>query len=149
MQMTKAQKRQFYEEGYVLVRGAVPKLMADQARKAINRHMRFKVMAQGRNPGLSSEPVITDLFNKSPLWGLCESVVGDGKLIAPRGGNVKLNFPDAEERPLRGWASGFGWEVEGWVVESRYHAACRGSGPRCSATVYGQFLFLAGVPSRF
>ena len=64
--------------------------------------MRFRVIAQGRNPGLGSEPVITDLFNKSPLWGLCESVVGEGKLIAPRGGSVKLNFPDAEERPLRG-----------------------------------------------
>lgn len=100
MQMTKAQKQQFFEEGYVLVRGAVPKLMADQARRAINRHMRYRVMQQGRNPGLSNEPVITDLFNKSPLWGLCESVVGEGNLIQPQGGNVKLNFPDAEERPL-------------------------------------------------
>ena len=100
MQMTKAQKQQFFEEGYVLVRGAVPKLMADQARRAINYHMRYRVMQQGRNPGLSNEPVIADLFNKSPLWGLCESVVGEGKLIPPQGGNVKLNFPDAEERPL-------------------------------------------------
>ena len=46
MQMTRAQKQQFFEEGYVLVRGAVPKLMADQARKAINRHMRYRVMQQ-------------------------------------------------------------------------------------------------------
>lgn len=101
MQMTQAQKRQFYEDGYVLVRGAVPKLMADQARKAINFHMRSHVIAQGRNEGLSDQPVIRDLFNKSPLWGLCESVVGEGNLIAPQAGNVKLNYPDAEERPLR------------------------------------------------
>ncbi len=65
MQMTRAQKQQFFEEGYVLVRGAVPKLMADQARKAINRHMRYRVMQQGRNPGLSNEPVIADLFNNA------------------------------------------------------------------------------------
>ncbi len=100
MQMTQAQKRQFYEDGYVFVRGAVPKLMADQARWAINRHMGFRTLVPGRNPGLSDQPVITNLFNKSPLWGLCESVVGEGKLFAPRAGNVKLNFPDEEERPL-------------------------------------------------
>ena len=100
MQMTPAQKRQFYRDGYVLVRGAVPKLMADDARRAINRHMGSRPLAPGRNPGLSDRPVIADLFNKSPLWSLCESVVGKGNLIPPRAGNVKLNFPDAEERPL-------------------------------------------------
>ena len=37
MQMTQTQKRQFFEEGYLIVRGAIPKLMVEQARKAINR----------------------------------------------------------------------------------------------------------------
>ena len=148
MQMTKAQKQQFFEEGYVLVRGAVPKLMADQARRAINYHMRYRVMQQGRNPGLSNEPVIADLFNKSPLWGLCESVVGEGKLIPPQGGNVKLNFPDAEERPLTRGHLDLGGKLKDGLLSRGMTLLVVDSGPRCSATVYGQFLFLAGVSSR-
>ena len=100
MQMTQAQKQQFFDEGYLLVPGAVPELMAEQARKAINHKMGSHIFTQGRAPGLSDQPVITDLFNKTPLWGLSESVVGEGKLVAPGSGNVRLRFPDENERPL-------------------------------------------------
>ena len=34
--LTRRQKRHFYEEGYVVVPGAVPRLMVDAARQAIN-----------------------------------------------------------------------------------------------------------------
>ena len=98
MQMTQTQKRQFFEEGYLIVRGAIPKLMVEQARKAINHHMGSHIMTIGHNEGLSDQPAITDLFNKTPLWGLCESVVGEGKLSRPQSGNTRLRFPQEEER---------------------------------------------------
>ena len=36
MELTKSQKRFFYEEGYLKVSGAVPRVMVDAARQAIN-----------------------------------------------------------------------------------------------------------------
>jgi len=61
MQMTESQKRFFYEEGYVKVSGAVPRVMVDAARQTINAEM-----GKGNSnpfPDINSTPMITDLFN--------------------------------------------------------------------------------------
>jgi len=100
MELTYDQKKAFYEDGYIIVRGGVPGIMVERARRAINHHMSQNMIQQGRNPGLSDQAVITDLFNQTPISPMCESIVGEENLQFPKAGNVKLNFPGAEDREL-------------------------------------------------
>ena len=147
MQMTQTQKRQFFEEGYLIVRGAIPKLMVEQARKAINHHMGSHAMVIGHNKGLSDQPAVTDLFNKTPLWGLCESVVGEGKLSRPQSGNTRLRFPQEEERfRVRGHLD-LGGQAKRWTPESKFYTVGCYVGAGCAAALHGQFLLLAWLSS--
>ena len=61
---------------------------------------------------------------------------------------MKLNFPDAEERPLTRGHLDLGGKLKDGLLSRGMTLLRGGSRPRCSATIYGQFLFLAGVPSR-
>ena len=97
MVLTTEQKRAFYEDGYVTLRGAMPNLMVKQARKTTNIYMRDNVLAQGKNPGLSDHPDITDLYHKTPLATLAESLVGPGNLAPIGSAAIKLHFPREEE----------------------------------------------------
>ncbi len=97
MVFTESQKKAFYEDGYVIFPGAISGLMVTRARKEINTYMRQNVLLQGRNPGLSDNPVITDLFNETPLAALCESLVGEGNLAPTTSAAIKLHFPREED----------------------------------------------------
>ena len=97
MEFTTEQKKAFYEDGYVIFKGAVPDVMVKQARKAIHIHMKDNVLAQGQNPGLSDHPDITDLYNKTPIAPHSETLVGPGNLAPTRSAAIKLNFPREEE----------------------------------------------------
>ena len=97
MEFTTEEKKAFYKDGYVILRGVVPGVMVKQARKAIHIYMRDNVVVQGKNFGLSDHPDITDLFNKTPITTLSESLVGPGKLAPTNSAAIKLNFPCEEE----------------------------------------------------
>jgi hypothetical protein len=104
MQLNTQQKQQIYKDGYVVVPGAVPKLMVQEARRAINHNLGTagmppdelaKMGATTYCPTLTKEPVITDLFNKTPLFALCESAVGAGNLLPAGGAQIALRFSRA------------------------------------------------------
>ena len=66
MELTHCQKREFYKNGYLKIPGAVPRLMVNAARHAINY-----TIGQGEKnpfPELRHAAVITDLFNKTPVF---------------------------------------------------------------------------------
>lgn len=108
-ELTRQQKREISEKGYVRVPGVVPPLMANAALRSINHSVGqgmdradiTKFRAQSYCPELQGDPVITDLLYKTPAWGLAESVVGAGNLSPCRGGQIALRFPRVEEPPTR------------------------------------------------
>ena len=100
--LTRKQKLEFYENGYLKIPGAVPKLMVDQARRAINHSVgnvgmhdadpeKFRQKALCRE--LTNTPVITDLFNKTPVLGLLESLLGEGNVKPVGNGQIAMRFP--------------------------------------------------------
>lgn len=100
--LTRRQKLHFHEHGYVKVPGVVPRLMVDAARQAIN-HSVGTVGVQGEDLSkyraggfcheLRNEPVMTDLFNKSPVLGVAESLIGEGVIQRVGGVQIALRWP--------------------------------------------------------
>ncbi|MCY4410383.1 MAG: hypothetical protein OXC27_07955, partial [Caldilineaceae bacterium] len=82
MHLTYAQKMEFYNKGYVRVPGVVPGVMVDAAVKAINHSFGNGIdpsqmttfNAQSFCPELRQAPEITDLYNRSPVKLLAESM---------------------------------------------------------------------------
>ena len=119
--LTTVQKREFYDKGYIVIRGAIPSVMIHAARQAIN-HSIGNVGQSGEDMGshraaqfcrdLHNMPVITDLFNRSPVISLAESLMGEGNLQTPIGGaQVAPRFPvvPGEDPPeFRGHLDGMG-----------------------------------------
>lgn len=101
------QKQAFYRDGFVQVPGVVPQVMVDSALRAINHSIgqglpeeqmtRFRV--QSFCPELQGDPVLTDLFNKTPALPLAESLIGEGKIRPVRGCQVALRFPIQQDPP--------------------------------------------------
>ncbi|MXZ21543.1 MAG: hypothetical protein F4Y84_13235, partial [Caldilineaceae bacterium SB0665_bin_25] len=88
MKVTHAQKLELYEKGYVQIPGAVPRVMVDAAVKAINHSFgngidpaqMITFQAQSFCPELRQASEITDLYNKTPVKQLAESMIGAGKV---------------------------------------------------------------------
>ncbi|MCZ6681339.1 MAG: phytanoyl-CoA dioxygenase family protein [Candidatus Poribacteria bacterium] len=109
MELTYAQKREIFENGFVKLPGVVPRVMVDVALRAINSSV-----GEGMNPDdmvtfrsrsycpeLQREPVITDLLSKTPAWLLAESAIGAGKIKPATGGQIALRFPTMQDPPRK------------------------------------------------
>ncbi|MCW8129226.1 MAG: phytanoyl-CoA dioxygenase family protein [Planctomycetota bacterium] len=110
MELTFEQKKNIYDQGYVQLPGLIPRAMIDQALQAINWNV-----GQGMNvvdmpiyhsqsfaPEVKGTSVIADIFNKTPVFELCESAVEKGQIPAVKGGQVALRFPHKPnyEKPM-------------------------------------------------
>ena len=94
MKLTTEQIREFYHRGYVKIPGVISNEMVDTARQAINysigtlspkglnlaKHHGGEVMSN-----LNSSPMIKDLYHKSPVVSLTESLLGEGNFKVPIG----------------------------------------------------------------
>ncbi|HRW07534.1 MAG TPA: phytanoyl-CoA dioxygenase family protein [Caldilineaceae bacterium] len=107
MQLSHAQKHEFYQRGYVKVPGVVPQMMVDAAVRAINASLGEGIdptqvpIYRSRSfcPELQREPVITDLVNKTPALPLAESLIGSGKIKPVGAGQIALRFPTLQDPP--------------------------------------------------
>ena len=107
MQLTYAQKQEFYQNGYVKIPGVVPQVMIDAAVRAINASVGQGIdpaqvpIYQARSfcPELQREPVIIDLFNKTPALPLAESLIGIGKIQPVGASQIALRFPILQDPP--------------------------------------------------
>lgn len=107
MKLTYAQKKHFYDHGYVRVPGVVPRIMVDAAVKAINNSLGEGMdpaqmpiyRAQTYCPELRGAPVITDLLNRTPAWSIAESVLGEGRIQPVTGAQIALRFPTMKDPP--------------------------------------------------
>ena len=108
MELTREQKQEFCERGFVKLPGIVPAEKVHAARRAINASLGqigidpeqlTKFRSQTYCPELTKTPVITDLYNETPIKDLAESAVGVGKIRSVGYGQIALRFPSPEGPP--------------------------------------------------
>jgi hypothetical protein len=107
MELTQTQKREFFESGFLLIPGVVPRLMVEAALRAINHSVgegmnaeeMVRMRAQSYCRELTREPVITDLITRTPAWSLAESAIGLGKIRPVGSGQIALRFPGVQDPP--------------------------------------------------
>ena len=125
MQLTRQHKLQFHRDGYLKIPGAVSLIMIDRALRAINHSLGEQGMSKDDLPTLRAQsycsevqqdPALTDLFNRSPVFPLAESLLGAGKVQSTGSGQIALRFPsalDAEPPAPRGHLDGLGSGLNG------------------------------------
>ncbi len=107
MKLSYVQRREILDQGYTVVRGAVPRLMVDEALRLINHSVgegmdpaQIQVFrSQSYCPELRNSPVIQGLAMQTPVFELAESVTGAGKLKPVGGGQIALRFPRLDDAP--------------------------------------------------
>ena len=107
MPLSYPQKVAFYRDGYFQVPGVVPRVMIEEALRAINHSvgegMPAERMTQMRARTYCEEialsPVIHDLFNRTPAFEMAESLIGNGKVPEAGGAQIALRFPSLADRP--------------------------------------------------
>ncbi|MEM7130034.1 MAG: hypothetical protein AAF702_27135 [Chloroflexota bacterium] len=118
--LTTAQKEQFIDEGYLKIPGVVPRVLIDAARRAVN-HSIGHVGEGGADPSrnrsafycaeLLQASVILDLFNKSPILEIAESLMGVGNVqpVVSAKPYPRFPLPLGEDPPApRGHIDGIG-----------------------------------------
>jgi len=123
--LTATQKRQFAEEGYLKVSGVIPMVMVEQARQAINHSVGHVGKGEDdpskhRNGQLGDDirnaAVLTDLFNKTPVIRIAESLMGEGNVLPVGGAQIALRYPTSPEGDVddpRGHLDGLGTGTNG------------------------------------
>ena len=109
MPLSPAQFADFRRDGYILLPGAVAPELVDAAVHALNYRVGQGVpsdkLAQWQSqsffPDLESQPVITDLFERSELRATMETLVGAGNVRVGSGGQLALRFPREPGAPVR------------------------------------------------
>ncbi|MCY0875624.1 MAG: phytanoyl-CoA dioxygenase family protein [Firmicutes bacterium] len=109
MTLSIGQKQQMYDNGFIKVSGAIAPLMIDNALRAINHSIGQGMKAedvstmrvQSYAKELQATPVITDLFNRTPVVSLLESLIGEGNVRPARGAQIALRFPEMKDPPGR------------------------------------------------
>ena len=115
-----AQKREFHEQGYLRVAGAVPKVMIDAALRAVNQSI-GSVGLGGEDmennwsaffcAELLEAPVILDLYNRTPVIDIAEELMGKGNVLPVVTAKPYPRFPlpPGEDAPEpRGHIDGIG-----------------------------------------
>lgn len=102
MELSTEQKRQFAEDGYLQLRGAVARPLVDRALRVINASLGGKgippedlpiLRARSYAPEAQRDPAITDLLNASGLLELAESAIAKDELQPVQAGQIALRFP--------------------------------------------------------
>ena len=125
MQLTYAQKLEFYRKGYVRIPGVVPVVMVDAAVKAINHSFgngidpekMITFQAQSFCPELRQASEIIDLYNRTPVRPLAESMIGEGKVDQVSRGRSPSASPFWMIRRLR--------RAPTWMAATHPTTACR------------------------
>jgi hypothetical protein len=110
MRLTYEQKRSMLTDGFIHVKGAVPKLMVDDAMRAINYSIGEGIppddlpilRARSFCPELKESPVILDMYNKTPVKTLVEDLIGEGMAQPMTWAQIALRFPSYQDPPIMG-----------------------------------------------
>lgn len=89
------QKRQLFEQGWVVIPRVVPENMVREARYAINSTIENYLDAiQVQTHELKTDERLTNLLMKTDAFSLIESALGKGKVIPSTNVQCALRFPD-------------------------------------------------------
>lgn len=107
IELSHAQKQQFFENGFVHIPGIVPQALIRDALRAINssigRHLDFYehriLETDSLCPDLKTEPRILNLFEATDARALAESALGVGNVLRSKNVQIALNFPVSKEKP--------------------------------------------------
>jgi len=100
------QRKELYDNGFVVIQGVIPQVMLDEVKKAINHSLGEVGMNKENLPILRSQSycpeiqytsVISDLFNKTPVFDLVNSVIDLEKTYPINGAQIALRFPRLED----------------------------------------------------
>ncbi len=128
MRISPLQLRDFHEDGYIIIRGAVAPVAVREGLRAINHSLGHegiafddlpKFRAKSYCPNVQGTPAITNLFNQSPLLPLLDSMLGEGNTQQVSRGQIALRFPAAElqkKRTFGGHLDGIGTGTNGIEV---------------------------------
>lgn len=120
MELTIAEKQHFRDQGYVVLRGAIPPRRIAAARQVINHSLGEQGIPPDDLPKLRQtsycgeerqNPVLTDLFNRSVVFTAFESVFGEGNVQRTGGAQIALRFPRPlyqQAKPPHGHLDGIG-----------------------------------------
>jgi hypothetical protein len=105
--LSAAQRAALVRDGYVVLPQAVPRPLVERALAAINQCLGRgldprrvdEYRARSFCPELQDDAAITGLLRQSAVWAAAESLLGAGKVKAPRTGQIALSFPTS--RPAR------------------------------------------------
>lgn len=105
MELSKEQKRHFYQEGFIKLPGIVPSELINAALWQINYSLGLRGMHpddlvkfqnQSYCPELVNHPSLLDLVHRSPLGSLTEGLVGEGKVAPISKAQIALRFPNTQ-----------------------------------------------------
>lgn len=105
MELTAEQKKEIFENGFVVLPNLIPQQKINVCLRAINHSI-----GQGMNkkdldefralsfcPELLGKPQLLDLLYETPVMSLAESVIGKDKVRLWGGGQIALRFPVMED----------------------------------------------------
>lgn len=130
MRLSNEQIIRFHEEGYLIIPGAIPQVMIDEALRLINHSLGEEGMDKETLPALRAQtfcpecrehPAIMDLANRSQLPALIETLIGEDNLQPPTRGQIALRFPHPlgeTAAPPSGHLDGIGSGINGSAVGS-------------------------------
>lgn len=102
MKLSYEQRKNLFEDGYVKVPGVIPRVMLDEVVKSINHSLGEEGMnkenlpilrSQSYCPELQRTPVIANIFNKTPIFDLIDSIIDTTKIDPIHGAQIALRFP--------------------------------------------------------
>jgi Phytanoyl-CoA dioxygenase (PhyH) len=102
------QQRALIDDGYLILRDAVPRARIDRALKAINGSLGeqgidkaqiWTLRAQSFCPELTGDGAILDLYRDTPLEALAQAAIGAGMVPGPATGQIALRFPQEIAAP--------------------------------------------------
>ena len=132
MSLDAEQQRALIDDGYLILRDAIPRARIDRALKAINgslgeqgidKSQIWTLRAQTFCPELVADAAILDLYRDTPLEALAQAAIGAGKLPRPPAGQIALRFPQevAEPKDPHPHIDGMPGPLNGVTPGSVYH----------------------------
>ena len=108
VELTRAQKQALYRDGFVVLKGIVPKELTSRAKALLEEHERADTIARegtaSDRPNLTGAPEISDLLNESPLTPLLHATMG--YFDPPKRAQVAVVHPS---KPSKSFRTGHGY----------------------------------------
>ncbi|MCR6488730.1 phytanoyl-CoA dioxygenase family protein [Amycolatopsis sp. OK19-0408] len=107
-ELTRAQREEFAERGYIVIPDVVPQDMIDAANAAVDEQLAARPPAPGhvgvvyKFQQLEDAPVLASLLRDTAAFSLAESLTGPGTIEFPESVQTALTYPpfkDAREKP--------------------------------------------------